>query len=229
LLAFVRGVAHCPWLHPLSVQQGKRMMGSALRDDDVFQEGRITSEQFLQACSEFVALPQAQCDAWTLQKVPALGDQVAYLSRTCFQAVQLPVQSEDQVTVTTNGQHRRAIVQCRYDILYSLAHCVPVLYFMVYDASGSPIFQIEDIWELWNVKDHKTNGAWNILSLQDHPISNTPFYFIHPCNTCNILKDCHHEDGNTNSTCLKYLISWMSVVGNQFGLDVSNSYFKDFK
>jgi hypothetical protein len=172
-------------------------------------EGRITYEQFVSACSNFMELPATKLEScWKFdQSSQEFGE--SFLSYNSIR------RHNDQ-----------KLLQYRYDVVYSVSHCVPVLYFMISEASGKHL-SLDEVWEMFNQveKRESSDSSWNVVSLQDHPVLHIPFYCVHPCNNWAIMKECFEE--KKEITCQEFLISWMSMVGNQFGLQLSPAYFKN--
>jgi ubiquitin-like-conjugating enzyme ATG10 len=52
--------------------------------------------------------------------------------------------------------------------------------------------------------------------MQDHPILGTPFYFIHPCRTADLLKDIQAE--NNRISAQELLQVWIGLAGGVIGI-----------
>jgi len=172
--------------------------------------GRITYEAFKSACMAFLEIANDIGDPWRIDgDLETQGD-------WCL-SVSYHRQYDTNSTNTDSCQVQ--LVSCRYDVVYSISHSVPVLYFLISDQSGRSV-NLEDLWKMYPLAD-KTS-MWEVVTQQEHPILATPFFFVHPCATWKILADCHH--GNDDYSSVKYLITWLSFVGNSFGLKLSHKY-----
>jgi len=168
-------------------------------------DGRITYSQFSSACDEFLRIAKNIGDPWKTEGDPAVpGDR--FLTATYFHRIP--------------NFH---LIQCRYDVTYSISHSTPVLYFSMARSCGTSL-SLEEIWHLFltaSGSGEKKLDMWDVVSQQDHPALNTPFYCVHPCHNWKLLSECFREKSPTNA---EYLISWLSIVGNTFGLNLSNDY-----
>ncbi|XP_057508814.1 ubiquitin-like-conjugating enzyme ATG10 isoform X1 [Actinidia eriantha] len=109
-----------------------------------------------------------------------------------------------------------------FHIVYSSSYRVPVLYFRAYCSDGQPL-DLDDI-----EKDLPANAAkvlteskWTFITQEEHPHLNRPWYTLHPCGTSEWMKlllvtDASRAKGRVAFE--KYLVSWLSVVGQVIGL-----------
>jgi hypothetical protein len=69
------------------------------------------------------------------------------------------------------------------DVIFSMVWKCPVVYLSIFDSTGSPItFQY-------------LSESQVPITQDEHPISGLPSYFIHPCNTNQLLDGEHIESG----------------------------------
>jgi ubiquitin-like-conjugating enzyme ATG10 len=54
-------------------------------------------------------------------------------------------------------------------------------------------------------------------SVQDHPVTNKPVYFIHPCQTAEVMQA---SVGDRPVDAAEYLMIWMGALGKCVGLNV---------
>ena len=52
---------------------------------------------------------------------------------------------------------------------------------------------------------------------EDHPITNSPAFFIHPCQTAAVLESSSTKKGLTS---VEYLMLWIGAMGKSVGLNV---------
>lgn len=55
------------------------------------------------------------------------------------------------------------------------------------------------------------------ISQGDHPVLGLPYYFVHPCNTADAVREWEREDGIGPE---EYLRIWIGLVGGVVGLYV---------
>jgi hypothetical protein len=204
--------------------------------------GRITAEEFKDACREFVRLAHEINDPWKIVEGDLPEEEANvnggewYLTVSYFRSVHTtatntntPVAREsdegaekvDEKCVSSGVAFLppNKLLTFRYDVLYSVSHSVPVLYFLISDQTGRSL-TLEELWGVYPVSE--TGKMWDVVTQQDHPVLNVPFFFVHPCHNWKLLVDCNTD--KTQMSSVKYLISWLSIVGNSFGLRLSNNY-----
>jgi ubiquitin-like-conjugating enzyme ATG10 len=61
------------------------------------------------------------------------------------------------------------------------------------------------------------------LTAQNHPLTDRPAYFVHPCNTADAMKDiCADREGGEVGV-EEYLVLWLGLVGGAVGVWVPGS------
>ena len=113
-----------------------------------------------------------------------------------------------------------------YDILHSPSYQVPILYLTFKDLQrhagrkGS-LPSLDELYDLLIPPAQRPQmqhvGVMGALSMTDHPISNAPAYFVHPCRTAEAM------DAVTGGHDVKpeeYLLMWLGMVGPSVGLTV---------
>jgi hypothetical protein len=60
----------------------------------------------------------------------------------------------------------------------------------------------------------------HLTERQDHPATNRPVFFIHPCQTAEVMAA---SVGGQNITAYDYLLIWVGALGKFVGLDVPMS------
>eukprot|EP01104_Vermistella_antarctica_P015195 TRINITY_DN4926_c0_g1_i1.p1 TRINITY_DN4926_c0_g1~~TRINITY_DN4926_c0_g1_i1.p1 ORF type:complete len:336 (+),score=53.63 TRINITY_DN4926_c0_g1_i1:239-1246(+) len=71
-------------------------------------------------------------------------------------------------------------------VLYSLSYAVPVLYFNASRTDGAPL-SMEEVLEC--LPGAQAGVTRKHLSQNEHPINGIPFFFIHPCETAQLMKN----------------------------------------
>ncbi|XP_057474227.1 ubiquitin-like-conjugating enzyme ATG10 [Actinidia eriantha] len=114
----------------------------------------------------------------------------------------------------------------RYDfhIVYSSSYRVPVLYFRAYCSDGQPLV-LDDIEKDLPANSAKvlTESKWTFITQEEHPHLNRPWYTLHPCGTSEWMKLLLVADASRAKGGMafeKYLVSWLSVVGQVIGLRI---------
>lgn len=96
-------------------------------------------------------------------------------------------------------------------ILYNSTYQVPTLWFNYFENTGTPLpFDIV-VREILKIpeSEESEDSIRQRISHYEHPILGVLYYNIHPCNTANVMKELKTDN---------YLISWLSVYGQQIGL-----------
>ncbi|KAK5747547.1 hypothetical protein LTR17_000190 [Elasticomyces elasticus] len=108
-----------------------------------------------------------------------------------------------------------------YDIVYSPAYRVPILYITISHPPPNP-----DILSLLVPSSHKAQfqhagGPLGALSLTDHPLTSLPAYFIHPCRTAEgMAAITTDESRGERMGAPGYFMRWLGLVGPSVGLAV---------
>ncbi|KAH8633730.1 hypothetical protein IG631_12365 [Alternaria alternata] len=86
--------------------------------------------------------------------------------------------------------------------------------------AGIPAVQDRDATEVDEVVEHDEVGGCptsaDKSSIQDHPATNRPVFFIHPCQTAGVME----ASLDRNVTADEYLMIWIGAMGKTVGLDV---------
>lgn len=131
----------------------------------------------------------------------------------------------DEEVLDTAGQARALIL---YDILLSPVYIVPVLYFHVHDPQHRYPPTMTVLYEhlippLFKTQA-ETGGVIGGISVQDHPVMSRPVFFIHPCQTAEVMAA---SAGDGKITAEEYLIMWIGALGKCVGLNVPLSLADD--
>ncbi|KIY73684.1 hypothetical protein CYLTODRAFT_416714 [Cylindrobasidium torrendii FP15055 ss-10] len=131
------------------------------------------------------------------------------------------VTAEDEATAPI-PPHACTSLTWRQYVAYSDTFHVPVFYFSVHDANGSPLSLLELIQtsifraEL-QTGTQKTDfglsragSTFPLLSQGDHPTLGIPCWYLHPCETGRAVAELLGED---DSSALRWLEMWFVVLG----------------
>lgn len=120
-----------------------------------------------------------------------------------------------------------------YHILYSHSYEVPVLFFNVWHSDGS-LMEPEEVQMLLpkgalnfhccncfynyflakdEVKGEVLKDRWSVLTQQEHPIFGTPWYWVHPCRTAQLMAPLKSHLHN-------YILTWISTLAPIVGLEL---------
>jgi ubiquitin-like-conjugating enzyme ATG10 len=110
----------------------------------------------------------------------------------------------------------------RYSIAFSDTWRVPVLHFTVQDSNGNPCPR--DLVLSMLPASSTQEDTWDFVSYDEHPITGTPSYFLHPCQTNDILS-LMHNDGKTHSSTR--LLSWLSLILPAVGHTFPSKVFRE--
>lgn len=107
-------------------------------------------------------------------------------------------------------------------MIHSPSYQVPVLYITFKDeAAGKRMPSVDEAYELLVPDAYRSQieatGVVGALSMTDHPISSTPAYFVHPCQTAEAMEAVV---GGRKTTPEEYLLMWLGMIGASVGLDV---------
>lgn len=59
--------------------------------------------------------------------------------------------------------------------------------------------------------------------MQDHPITNKPVFFIHPCRTAEMMQA---SVGNRSISATDYLMIWIGALGQSVGLNIPLAFVR---
>jgi ubiquitin-like-conjugating enzyme ATG10 len=108
-----------------------------------------------------------------------------------------------------------------YDILLSAVYRVPVLYFHIQDSQHRYPLTMKVLYEHLIAPQFKaqteSGGVIGGVSIQDHPVTNRPVFFIHPCQTAEIMQV---SVGERKVSAAEYLTMWIGALGRCVGLNV---------
>ena len=130
-------------------------------------------------------------------------------------------EEDDEVLQSRLPQETQPFVV--YDIVHSPSYQVPVLYitFRSLDLATRGLPSPEEVYEMLVLSQFRSQvdgvGPIGALSTTDHPVTSTPAYFVHPCRTAEAMEAVA---GSKNATPEMYLLQWIGIIGQSFGLSV---------
>lgn len=114
-------------------------------------------------------------------------------------------------------------VEWRFTIVFSDTWRVPVLYFTVQDSAGNPCLRQQVLSMLPAAEQQE--DTWDFVSYDEHPVTGMPSYFLHPCQTQDILKILQKDCSQTSTL----LLSWLSLILPTIGYTLPSMVFKKLR
>ena len=177
----------------------------------------MTYEEFLESCRCFKRVSDKIDDSWIIVDDLPCEMESAYLTKKMYKTLSFTTVSNEedsgyedvQLTEDINDQsefipdidedpseftpaqtcHEEKSVCFEYDVLYSRAQGVPVLYFRAHHTATGRTLALQ---EVWGCLEGCHSGAvladrWGALSLEEHPVRGVPACVLHPCKTAHLL------------------------------------------
>ncbi|KAL8791291.1 MAG: hypothetical protein Q9195_005980 [Heterodermia aff. obscurata] len=184
---------------------------------------------------------------FSLQTLPLAAD-VALSEQTSNVDEENDEDIDDQAVVSVSA-HDSPACSVIYSIVYSPTYQVPVLYFCFRDlpCPYNPN-SVDTVYQLLVPQESRTDiesfsiigGISMAVSIarttslptpadeeeQNHPITDFPSFFIHPCNTAEAMRELL---GGRDVKALEYLLIWLGLVGSCVGLFVPKELAVNFK
>ena len=149
---------------------------------------------FVCDCWKIITVSDKLRDGW---KMVEIGAKKSFLSKT-----ETKILNSVETTVD-------------YHVVFDESYQVPVLYFNATYKSGRVVPPNDLYKSLCVPSDHL-----NFISQRDHPIMDTPFYHIHPCQTTTMMENFKfHLESD-----FVYLLTFISSVGPLVGLYLPHEY-----
>lgn len=124
-----------------------------------------------------------------------------------------------QEALPTKSKRTPPTATAEYHIILSSSYQIPVLYFQItVRSSGVPLpVSLSDVYTILVPADSRVAvekvGVMGGISQGDHPVLGLPYYFVHPCNTIEAMREWGEGMGPE-----AYLGVWMGFVGGVVGL-----------
>jgi ubiquitin-like-conjugating enzyme ATG10 len=108
-----------------------------------------------------------------------------------------------------------------YDILLSPVYRIPVLYFSISDPQHRYLPTMATLYKHVIPSQFKAQaesaGVIGGVTINDHPVTNRPVFFIHPCRTAEVMQA---SVGNRDIAAEEYLLMWIGALGQCVGLNI---------
>eukprot|EP00116_Pleurobrachia_bachei_P010656 sb/3470918/ len=185
--------------------------------------GTLTETQFVAQCRSIVEVATKIGDSWEMRQGD-WGD--VYLVKKVTKATPLPSNKDDNddgdddnVVVTPSS-----MVTWEYHVTYRSSYSVPVLFFKAWHPTGQ-LLTLDEVWELTPPAPETAP----YITQMEHPVLAVPFYEVHPCTTERLMAakpdiDLPDLTKSKHDLTDRYLVSWMSIMGQTFGLDLDIRY-----
>ena len=201
----------------------------------------ISLAEFVKLAQEFCSRQRSLNDVWEMKTTVSSEGETsdACLVKRCTLSweidshaaheedarVQQPACSDDPAALPPPSTPLSAPIHLEYHAVYSHTYQVPVLYLTACRSNGLRL-SLEEVWSLVPRAHHTRLEAarWSTLTEGEHPIVGTPFYFVHPCHTGQVMATVHdmgREVGKAGKKpSVDYLTSWLSMFGSLVGLEL---------
>ncbi|KAG9196411.1 hypothetical protein G6011_01532 [Alternaria panax] len=107
-----------------------------------------------------------------------------------------------------------------YDVVLSPVYRVPVLYISIRDPQHRYPTTMTTLYDYLVPLEFRAQtdnvGVIGGITITDHPATNRPVFFIHPCQTADVMQ----VSVDRNITADEYLMVWIGAVGKAVGLNV---------
>lgn len=125
---------------------------------------------------------------------------------------------DDEELLSTNSTPQMVI---EYDIILSPSYQVPVLYFSIIDPNFKLPPTMQTLYQYvippqYN-EQTRSVGAIGGITVTDHPHTNFPVFFIHPCQTSAVMEA---SAGENELNPYEYMLMWIGSLGGYVGLNV---------
>ena len=128
------------------------------------------------------------------------------------------VMQDDTAIIVMSDESRNKDTVWMLSVVYSHTYTAPVLYFTVHHLDGTPCDRDDVV--AWLQQTHQLNTmdlSWDIVSVDQHPMTAEPSFFLHPCSTKQWLY--RMTDPCKDSPALS-LLSWMAMVLSTLGQSI---------
>jgi 2',3'-cyclic-nucleotide 2'-phosphodiesterase (5'-nucleotidase family) len=148
---------------------------------------------------------------------------------------------EDSNVITDNAatcnsylHHENSnLIRWSFSIVYSDTYCVPILYFHVQHHNGTPCSRQQVLKMLLESTNHSQadrmalQDTWDFVSQEQHPFTNMPSFFLHPCQSSTRLQLLLSSTTSVGQfACnIDMLWTWMSMILPTVGHPIPPSVF----
>ncbi|KAF2015891.1 hypothetical protein BU24DRAFT_462113 [Aaosphaeria arxii CBS 175.79] len=131
----------------------------------------------------------------------------------------LPIEDDDEEEVLQNVRPSSVVIT--YDVLLSPSYQVPMLYISFIDAQHRYPPTMETLYRYLIPRQFTEQinsvGIIGGITITDHPLTGSPVFFIHPCQTAAVMEA---SVGNKELTPVEYLMVWIGAMGGCVGLNI---------
>jgi len=123
-----------------------------------------------------------------------------------------------QEALSPSTKHQAIVL---YDIVLSPTYRVPVLYISISDPQHRYPPTMATLYEQLVPPDCVSQthdvGVMGGITIADHPATNSPVFFVHPCRTAEVMEASVEKN---TITAAEYLMLWIGALGKCVGLNV---------
>ncbi|EAT88904.1 hypothetical protein HBI56_038720 [Parastagonospora nodorum] len=193
----------------------------------------LTAEEFAQACSDlrrrYRERDSSRGDWQSVEIIPSTDTPYLRIAKELREDAKhdagFHVDSEDDEVEEDDDEvlntPRKIPALIQYDILLSPVYQVPVLYFGISDLQHRYPPTMTTLYEHLIPSQFKAQaentGVMGGVTINDHPATNRPVFFIHPCQTAEVMEA---SVGDKAITAEEYLLMWIGALGGCVGLSV---------
>jgi ubiquitin-like-conjugating enzyme ATG10 len=193
----------------------------------------LTTEEFAQACSDlrrrYHERGSSRGDWQSVEIIPSTDTPYLRIAKELRKDAKhdagLHVDSEDDEVEENDDEvlntSRNIPALIHYDIILSPVYQAPVLYFGISDPLHRYPPTMTTLYEHLIPSHFKAQaenaGVIGGVTINDHPSTNRPVFFIHPCQTAEVMEA---SVGNKAITAEEYLLIWVGALGGCVGLNV---------
>ncbi|KAH7391852.1 hypothetical protein BKA66DRAFT_510427 [Pyrenochaeta sp. MPI-SDFR-AT-0127] len=118
-------------------------------------------------------------------------------------------------------------IMTSYDIILSPSYRVPVLYISILDSQHRYPPTMATLYNHLIPSQYRAQaeagGGIGGITTTDHPVTNNPVFFIHPCRTAEVMEA---SVGQRRVSAKEYLLMWIGAMGKGVGLNVPLALFE---
>ncbi|GKY94016.1 E2-like conjugating enzyme atg10 [Mayamaea pseudoterrestris] len=131
------------------------------------------------------------------------------------------VMVDETVWIEKNYESEVAETIWHFSVIYSHTFHVPVLYFSVQYLDGSPCSRDAVVAHLHQAHhQNSVEDPWDFVSVDQHPVTGTPSFFLHPCATSDWMQLLIANGSVDPHPKLLHLLSWLSMVLAAVGMAI---------
>lgn len=200
----------------------------------------LTTKEFEQACTDlrqrYHRYGNGQEDWQSVELVQSLDTTYLRITEVLLTHSRIPANSlsdePEQGDVEEDDEEalhvpRESPAMIHYDVILSPVYRLPVLYFHISDSQHRYPPTMDVLYKYLIPPEFKAQaenaGIIGGITINDHPVTNRPVFFIHPCQTAQVMEA---SVGNRDISPEDYLMIWIGALGKCVGLNVPLSLVK---